>query len=169
MNLESLPVWSPAWVLLNSEKFSLGRAFAFGQQTQYFEHQCRTHQCGVSGLITIEDVLEEIVGEIVDEYDATEGTGIKSTGPNVTEVDARVHIDDLNEQFDYGLPEEGDYDTIGGFVFTQLGRIPEPNDSFTWNLVQRLGELEPSLELGRDLIVARNDQEIVRLSLAAEQ
>jgi len=91
---------------------------------------------GVAGLVTMEDVLEEIVGEIVDEYDATEETGIKTTGPNVTEVEARVHIDDLNEQFDYGLPEEGDYDTIGGFVFTQLGRVPEPNDSLTWNLLR---------------------------------
>jgi putative hemolysin len=91
---------------------------------------------GVAGLVTMEDVLEEIVGEIVDEYDAAEGTGIKTIGPNITEVDARVHIDDLNEQFDYGFPEEGDYDTIGGFVFTQLGRVPEPNDSFTWNLLR---------------------------------
>jgi CBS domain containing-hemolysin-like protein len=91
---------------------------------------------GVAGLVTMEDVLEEIVGEIVDEYDAMEGTGIQSTGPNVTEVEARVHIDDLNEQFDYGLPEDSDYDTIGGFVFTQLGRVPEPNDSLTWNLLR---------------------------------
>jgi putative hemolysin len=91
---------------------------------------------GVAGLVTMEDVLEEIVGEIVDEYDATEGTGIRSTGPNVTEVEARVHIDDLNEQFDYELPEDSDYDTIGGFVFTQLGRVPEPNDSLTWNLLR---------------------------------
>jgi CBS domain containing-hemolysin-like protein len=49
------------------------------------------------------------------------------------EVDARVHIDDLNEQFEFHLPEDADYDTIGGFVFSYLGRIPEVGETFTWN------------------------------------
>lgn len=88
---------------------------------------------GVAGLVTMEDILEEIVGEIVDEYDDAEEDGIHSPEPGVVEVDARVHIDDLNEQFQYGFPEEGDFDTIGGFVFNQLGRIPVPGDNFTWN------------------------------------
>ena len=87
---------------------------------------------GVAGLVTMEDVLEEIVGEIVDEYDATEEVTIRQIKPGVHEVDARVHTDDLNEQFDYGLPEDGDFDTIGGFTVTQLGRVPEPGETLTW-------------------------------------
>jgi CBS domain containing-hemolysin-like protein len=48
------------------------------------------------------------------------------------EVDARVHIDDLNEQYDYGLPEGKDFDTIGGFVITQFGKVPLPGETMTW-------------------------------------
>ena len=87
---------------------------------------------GVAGLVTMEDVLEEIVGEIADEYDKTEETGIVTIERDVIEVDARVHIDDLNEQFQYGIPEDGDYDTIGGFVLMQLARVPQSGDDFTW-------------------------------------
>lgn len=88
---------------------------------------------GVAGLVSMEDILEEIVGEIVDEYDAAEDDGINKVSADVTEVESRVHIDDLNEMFDFDLPEHGDYDTIGGFVFTRLGKIPVAGDSFTWN------------------------------------
>ncbi len=87
---------------------------------------------GVAGLVSLEDILEEIVGEIVDEYDAAEEDGIRSIGPGVTEVDSRVHIDDLNERFNFHLPEDGDFDTVGGFVYTQLNRVPDAKDSFTW-------------------------------------
>ena len=87
---------------------------------------------GVAGLVTLEDVLEEIVGEIEDEYDRVQSEPIQHVAPNVTEVDARVHNDDLNEQFGFDLPEETDYDTIGGFVFSSLGRIPKSGESFSW-------------------------------------
>ena len=89
---------------------------------------------GVAGLVTMEDLLEEIVGEIDDEYDDTEPDPIKRLSPTVNELDARVHIDDLVEEFDYDLPEDRDrdYDTIGGFVVAHLGRIPKQGESFTW-------------------------------------
>jgi len=87
---------------------------------------------GVAGLVSMEDILEEIVGDIVDEYDAAEETGIARISDDVIDVHARVHIDDLNEQFGFDLPEDADYDTISGFVFHQLGRIPAVGETFTW-------------------------------------
>jgi putative hemolysin len=80
---------------------------------------------GVSGLATMEDILEEIVGEIEDEYDEDViRQRIASISDTVAEVDARVHLDDLNERFDYHLPEDQEFDTIGGFVFSLLGHMP---------------------------------------------
>lgn len=87
---------------------------------------------GVAGLVTMEDVLEEIVGDIVDEFDEEEEQMIFELGNDVVEVDARVHIDDLNEQFDYHLPEGKDFDTIGGFVITHIGKVPQAGESLTW-------------------------------------
>ncbi|WP_299467071.1 hemolysin family protein [uncultured Gimesia sp.] len=87
---------------------------------------------GVAGLVTMEDVLEEIVGDIVDEFDEEEEQMIFELSKDVIEVDARVHIDDLNEQFNYDLPEEKDFDTIGGFVITQIGKIPQVGETLTW-------------------------------------
>lgn len=87
---------------------------------------------GVAGLVTMEDLLEEIVGEIVDEDDDEEVDPVKRLSPTINEVDGRVHIDDLVEEFNYDLPEDRDFDTIGGFVFSQLGRIPEVSETLEY-------------------------------------
>jgi CBS domain containing-hemolysin-like protein len=81
----------------------------------------------VEGLITIEDVLEEIVGEIQDEFDEGEAE-IEEIGDGVYAVDGRIPITDVNEHFDLDLPHE-DFDTIGGYVLGYLGRPPEPGDT----------------------------------------
>ncbi len=87
---------------------------------------------GVAGLVTMEDVLEEIVGEIVDEYDTADDTGIRQIGPNAVDVEPWVRIDDLDEQFQFDLPDDEDYDTVGGFVYAQLGRIPKRRETVAW-------------------------------------
>ena len=81
---------------------------------------------GTAGLVTIEDVLEEIVGEIQDEYDREEVT-IERVSDDEAIVDARVSLDDLNELFDLEIESE-DFDTLGGFVYHELGRMPAPGD-----------------------------------------
>ena len=91
---------------------------------------------GVSGLVTIEDVLEEIVGEIADEYDAVHVEGIRDLAPGVCEAVGRVHIDEINERLGLGLPEDADYDTIGGFVFNELGHIPTAGEDLVWQNVR---------------------------------
>lgn len=89
---------------------------------------------GVAGLVTLEDVLEEIVGEIEDEYDEQEiPEDFKELAPGVAEVAARVHIDEVNERLGLHLPEEADYDTMGGFVFSELGHVPVPGETLLWN------------------------------------
>ena len=80
---------------------------------------------GISGLVTIEDALEEIVGEIADEHDEAFTDGIRMTSPTACEALAHVRIAVVNERLGIGLPEEEDFETIGGFVFHQFGRIPE--------------------------------------------
>ena len=79
------------------------------------------------GLVTIEDVLEELVGEIQDEFDEDEAA-IEPLSENVYAIDGRIPITEVNERFDLDLPNE-DFDTIGGFVLGSLGRPPEPGDT----------------------------------------
>jgi magnesium and cobalt transporter len=85
---------------------------------------------GVSGLITIEDVLEEIVGEIGDEYDEEEEALIQLLGDNCYQVQALTPIEDLNEKFGSNLSDE-DYDTVGGLLLAEFGRVPEPDEVIT--------------------------------------
>ena len=86
---------------------------------------------GTAGLVTIEDILEEIVGEIQDEYEEDEvEPAIEANAEGTYQADARVEIPDLEDALDIELPEDRDYDTVGGLAFAELGRIPEVGDTF---------------------------------------
>jgi len=87
---------------------------------------------GTAGIVTLEDILEELVGEITDEYEETPAEPIKKIDQNTIEADARTYIDDLNDECDLNLPEDEDYETIGGFVFSRLGYIPKTDESFDY-------------------------------------
>jgi CBS domain containing-hemolysin-like protein len=99
---------------------------------------------GVSGLVTIEDVLEEIVGEIVDEYDDEVPVEIHQIDDNTCEALGKTRIDEINELLGIQLPEDGDYTTIGGFVFSELGRVPISGESVTWQEQVQVQVLEAS-------------------------
>ena len=77
---------------------------------------------GVSGIVCMEDIIEEIVGDIQDEFD-NEEDDILEIGPNTYLCDARIDIEDLNEHLSKELPDEK-FDTLGGFVFDLFGKIP---------------------------------------------
>lgn len=86
---------------------------------------------GTAGLVTIEDILEELVGEIADEHDEPEPQPIHRIDARTAEVDARVRVEEVNEALDIALPADEAYDTVGGFVLSRLGRIPLPGESVT--------------------------------------
>jgi magnesium and cobalt transporter len=83
---------------------------------------------GVSGLLTIEDVLEQIVGDIGDEYDVDEGEGIRREGERTYSVPALTRIEDFNEIFGTRFSDE-EFDTIGGLVLHELGRMPRRGEA----------------------------------------
>jgi CBS domain containing-hemolysin-like protein len=80
----------------------------------------------IAGLVTIEDVLEEIVGEIADEYDTDEVAPVEELGENKFRVSARLPIEDVGELYDVEFEDDLDVDTVGGLVALELGRVPLP-------------------------------------------
>lgn len=86
-----------------------------------------------AGLITIEDVLEEIVGEIADEYDTDEVAPVEELGDMVFRVSARLPIEDVGELYDIELADDLDVDTVGGLLALELGRVPLPGSEVVWN------------------------------------
>ena len=85
---------------------------------------------GVSGVVTIEDALEEIVGEIADEHDEAFSDGLRQISEGVCEAMANVRLENLARATGLDLPMEADYESVGGFVFHHLGRIPVAGERF---------------------------------------
>ncbi len=86
---------------------------------------------GVAGLVTIEDILEEIVGEIQDEFDVAEEPLFQREGEGEYIFDARANLDDVSQEL--GVPLPGDsYDSLGGLLYTQLGKVPAPGEELRY-------------------------------------
>ncbi len=138
-----------------------------GKRLDELLHEFRTHKTqlaivvdefgGTSGMVTVEDVLEEIVGEIADEYDVdVEPSAEIATSGEGLLVDARMPIDDLNEEQGLEIPE-GDYDTLGGFVFSLFGRPPAVGERVSCGPHEFVVEGMEGLRVQRVRIVPRNE------------
>jgi CBS domain containing-hemolysin-like protein len=91
---------------------------------------------GTAGLVTLEDLLEEIVGEIRDEYDLAEEEPLQILNDHEAVVDARYSMGELNERLQLGLEESDDYDSVGGYIYATLGEVPEAGATFKSGKVQ---------------------------------
>ncbi|MFC5823347.1 hemolysin family protein [Nonomuraea insulae] len=85
---------------------------------------------GLAGVITIEDLAEELVGELVDENDPEPAGAVEQPG-GIWEVPGRLRLDEVERATGLGLPESDDYDTLAGLVLAKLGRMPNPGDTIT--------------------------------------
>jgi putative hemolysin len=107
---------------------------------------------GTAGLVTIEDILEELVGEIADEHDEPLLSPIRRVDAGLFEVDARVRLEDLNDELEIRLPEDESYDTLGGYVFSKLGRVPLAGETF----------VEDNVKIE---VAAADDRRVIRVRL----
>jgi CBS domain containing-hemolysin-like protein len=88
---------------------------------------------GISGITTLEDVVEEIIGEIIDETDRMTPDIVRLKG-NKWLVAGKIDIDDLNKELEIEIPESNTYDTFSGFFLEQIGRIPKSGESIIINM-----------------------------------
>jgi putative hemolysin len=109
---------------------------------------------GTAGLATIEDLIEEIVGEIQDEYDEEEPMIVRLSDDEAR-VDGRAAVDDLQELFDttFGLEDEDEYDTVGGLIYHRIGGIPKPGDEVRVDGLLLTVESTDGRRVGKVLVV----------------
>jgi putative hemolysin len=114
---------------------------------------------GTAGLVTIEDLLEEIVGEIQDEYDVEEPMVVRLS-EDEARLDGRASVDDLAELFDtnLGLEDEDEYDTVGGLIYHRIGGIPTPGDRVEVDGLTLTVESTDGRRVGKVLAVRRRDE-----------
>jgi putative hemolysin len=115
---------------------------------------------GTAGLVTIEDLLEEIVGEIQDEYD-TEEPMVVRLSDDEARVDGRASVDELSELFDtqLDLEDEDEYDTVGGLIYHRIGGVPTPGDQISVDGLRITVETTDGRRVGKVLVVRRRDDE----------
>jgi putative hemolysin len=115
---------------------------------------------GTAGLVTIEDLLEEIVGEIQDEYDVEEPMVVRISDDEAR-LDGRASVDDLAELFDVslGLEDEDEYDTVGGLIYHRIGGVPAPGDRVDVDGLTLTVETTDGRRVGKVLAVRRRPEE----------
>ncbi|MEZ6018004.1 MAG: hemolysin family protein [Planctomycetota bacterium] len=91
---------------------------------------------GTAGLVTLSNVVAELVGEMHDDEDEDEEAPIKRREDGSFELEATLHVSEVNEELGLNLPEEADFETLGGFVLAELGRFPAPGEGFTKDNVE---------------------------------
>ena len=113
---------------------------------------------GTAGLVTVEELIEEVVGRVSDEW-VTESLPIKAVAEGVWEVDALVRVDELNAELQLGLPEQPEYETVAGFLLWLLGRVPQQGEEAHWeNLRFQVLEMKgPKIER---VSIARETEEV---------
>lgn len=113
---------------------------------------------GTAGLLTIEDLLEEIVGEIQDEYDVEEPLVVRLS-PDEARIDGRVDVDELAEIFEIpiNLEDADEYDTVGGLIFHRIGKVPSPGDEVRLNGLKLTVETTDGRRVGKVLAVRQRD------------
>ncbi|MDR0361724.1 MAG: hemolysin family protein [Planctomycetota bacterium] len=118
---------------------------------------------GTAGLVTMEDVLEEIVGDIQDEFDAGDAGSdgeVREVEPGVFAADGHAHVSDVNKLLgDEILPEDDDFETVAGFVLDNLGHIPAAGESFMYEDKLEVGVLQADERRVRRVRIRRVDGE----------
>jgi putative hemolysin len=114
---------------------------------------------GTAGLVTIEDLLEEIVGEIQDEYDVEEPM-IERLSEDEVRVDGRAAVDDLGELFDTEVPleDEDEYDTVGGLIYHRIGGVPKPGDQVSLDGLTLTVEKTDGRRVSKVLVVRTREE-----------
>jgi CBS domain containing-hemolysin-like protein len=114
---------------------------------------------GTAGMVTLEDIVEELVGEIQDEYDE-EKPIVEKLSDNEFIIDATASIYDVNEYLPHDLPEDGDYDTVAGLVSEIFGKIPEVGEirdfnGYTITILKKADQNVESVKL--ELVINNED------------
>jgi putative hemolysin len=114
---------------------------------------------GTAGLVTIEDLIEEIVGEIQDEYDVEEPMIVKLSDDEAR-VDGRADVDDLSELFDrpIALEDDDEYDTVGGLIYHRIGGVPKPGDQVSVDGLTLTVESTDGRRVGKVLVVREHTE-----------
>jgi CBS domain containing-hemolysin-like protein len=115
---------------------------------------------GTAGLVTIEDLLEEIVGEIQDEYDVEEPLVVRLSDDEAR-IDGRADVDDLAELFgiELGLEDDDEYDTVGGLIYHRIGGVPKPGDQVLVDGLTLTVETTDGRRVGKVLVVRERKDE----------